>query len=246
MMFGSFSFGFDRLVAQVARCCNSTNLVYHRSLAMGEEGRGMSSANDCISVDHHDWHSTGYVGEWIARDFTRDEERRRRLREMLAAAPFAAQAEIAVIDVGGGYGVVTEEVLRAFPRAIVTLQDYSQPMLDQARQRLAAHGGQVKYALGDLRDPKWTDTVGGRFDLAVSAIAIHNLHDLGQIAACYRAIAGLLKPDGVFLDYDLFGLIGGVDAQLQTIRNAGFGAVHCLWQEGRLAILRAGQPRVAV
>jgi len=203
----------------------------------------MSSTGSGISVDHHDWHSRGYVDEWIARDASRDEERRVRLRQMLASAPYPGDAEIAVLDVGGGYGVVTEEVLRAFPRAVVTLQDYSQPMLDQARQRLAAHGEQVKYAVGDLRDPQWTDGVGGPFDLAVSAIAIHNLRDLGQIAASYRAVAGVLKPKGVFLDYDLFGLIGGIDAQMQTIREAGFAAVDCLWQEGRLAIIRARDPR---
>jgi SAM-dependent methyltransferase len=205
----------------------------------------MPSPQAGISVDHHDWHSQSYVDEWIARDFTRDEERRLRLRWMLAGAAFAANAEIRVLDVGGGYGVVTEEVLRAFPRSIVTLQDYSQPMLDQARRRLAAHGARVHYAVGDLRDPAWTDGLDGPFDLAVSAIAIHNLRDLGQIAACYRAIAGVLKPDGVFLDYDLFDLIGGIEAQTQTIREAGFAAVERLWQEGRLAIIRAREPRSA-
>jgi len=51
-----------------------------------------------------------------------------------------------------------------------------------------------------------------------------------------------LKPAGVFLDYDLFGLIGGIDAQMRTIREAGFAAVDCLWQEGRLAIIRAREP----
>jgi ubiquinone/menaquinone biosynthesis C-methylase UbiE len=192
-----------------------------------------------MRVDHHDWHSPGYVAQWIARDVTRDEERRQRLREMLRAAPYAADADITVLDVGGGYGVVSEEVLRHFSRSVVTLQDYSQPMLDQARERLSGFPGRVKYALGDLRDPAWTAAVGGPFDLAVSAIAIHNLRDRGDIAACYRAIAGVTKPGGMFLDYDLFGLIGGVEAQTETIRTAGFAAVDCLWQEGRLAVLAA-------
>jgi 2-polyprenyl-3-methyl-5-hydroxy-6-metoxy-1,4-benzoquinol methylase len=203
----------------------------------------MSSVHDGIPIDHHDWHSQGYVEEWIARDLTRDDERRRRLQQMLAVAAYPAEVEIAVLDVGGGYGVVTEEVLRAFPRSHVTLQDYSQPMLDQARLRLAAYAGQMSYAVGDLRDPAWARQVGGPFDLVVSAIAIHNLRDLGQIAACYRAIAGLLKPDGLFLDYDLFDLIGGIDPQLRMIRDAGFAAADCVWREGRVAIVAARQPQ---
>jgi SAM-dependent methyltransferase len=197
------------------------------------------SGADPVRVDQHDWHSASYVDDWIARDVTRDEERRLRLRQMLAASPAAPDAEIAVLDVGGGYGVVTEEAVRAFPRATVTLQDYSQPMLERARERLADYRERVKYVLGDLRDPGWTRAVGGPFDLAVSAIAIHNLRDLGEIAAAYHAIAGVLKPGGAFLDYDLFGLLGGVEAQMQTMREAGFAAVNCLWQQERLAILRA-------
>jgi hypothetical protein len=77
----------------------------------------MSAATQSFSVMHHDWHSTSYLEEWIARDLQRDEERRARLRRMLAAATVSADAAISVLDVGGGYGVVTEEVLRAFPRA---------------------------------------------------------------------------------------------------------------------------------
>ena len=205
----------------------------------------MSSAHRGIPVDHHDWHSAGYVEQWIARDLTRDEERRQRLRLMLTAAPFAAEAAIAVLDVGGGYGVVTEEVLQAFPRAHVTLQDYSQPMLDQARQRLAAYAPRMSYAQGDLRDPAWVRGVGGPFDLTVSAIAIHNLRNRAQIAACYRGIASVLKPDGLFLDYDLFDLIGGIEAQLATIRDAGFAAAECLWQEGRVATVCARRSQIA-
>ena len=148
----------------------------------------MGAATQSFSVMHHDWHSQSYVEEWIERDRQRDEERRARLRNMFAVAPFAPDAAISVLDVGGGYGVVTEEVLRAFPQARVTLQDYSQPMLDEAQQRLSPFAAQVGYVWCDLRDPSWTEHIGGPFDLAASAIAIHNLGELAAMAGCYRRI----------------------------------------------------------
>ncbi|HEV8679730.1 MAG TPA: methyltransferase domain-containing protein, partial [Stellaceae bacterium] len=164
----------------------------------------MATADDKFSGVEHDWHSDAYVAWWIDRDTGKDATRRARLRNMLARAPFAPDAAIAVLDVGGGYGVLTEEVLRAFPQARVTLQDYSQPMLDAARRRLAAAASAVTCVQSDLRDPAWVDRAGGPFDLAVSSIAIHNLRDLGKIASCYGGIARLLKPGARFLDYDIF------------------------------------------
>jgi ubiquinone/menaquinone biosynthesis C-methylase UbiE len=202
----------------------------------------MSAGAHSFSVMHHDWHSPSYVEEWIARDLQRDEERRARLRRMLAAATFSADAAISVLDVGGGYGVVTEEVLRAFPRALVTLHDYSQPMLDEARQRLAEYQEQVGYIRCDLRDPEWTDRVGGPFDLAVSAIAVHNLGEVRAMAECYRGIARVLKPGALFLDYDLFERFGGIALHTGLLEEAGFARVDLIWQQSPVAILAAHRP----
>ena len=95
-----------------------------------------ATETDFYGVEH-DWHSESYVDWWIARDEGRDAERRERLRYMLSHAGLARDVPAAVLDIGGGYGVVSEEVLSAFPRARVTLQDYSEPMLDEARRRLS-------------------------------------------------------------------------------------------------------------
>ena len=91
----------------------------------------------------------------------------------------------------------------------------------------------------DLTDPAWPDAVGGPFDLAVSAIALHNLRDLPAIFACYRAIHDLLRPAGCFLDYDLF--FAGIDGHIAELRAAGFASVDCPWQEPPRAILVAAR-----
>jgi SAM-dependent methyltransferase len=185
----------------------------------------------------HDWHSTNYVAEWIARDAARDPERRPLLRQMLSFAPFPRDAELEVLDVGAGYGAVSEEVLHAFPAARVTLQDYSEPMLDRARQRLAGRSDQLHHVLCDLVDPSWPKQVGGPFDLAVSAIALHNLRDPEKIFSCYRAIHDLLAPEGCFLNCDRF--VEGVEPHLAALREAGFGRVQCPWRESPHAIVAA-------
>ena len=62
-----------------------------------------------------------FATDRIARDVHRDGERRPMLQQMLKRAPLQTDNDIRVLDVGAGYGVVTEEVLRRFPLARVTL-----------------------------------------------------------------------------------------------------------------------------
>lgn len=199
----------------------------------------MSSTPDRFPQAGHDWHSPEYVEEWISRDEQRQDERQALLKQMLSLAPFPANEEVDVLDVGGGYGVVTREVLRSFPQARVALQDYSEEMLARARRRLSGYGSNIRFLQCDLRQPSWKDCVGGPFDLVVSAIALHNLRDIEMISHCYRAIHGLLKPGGNFLNCDHFHRVGGVEAHLKALEEAGFERVELVCQVPRTAIIRA-------
>jgi len=207
-----------------------------------DHGHGHSHDHD---HDHghshapHDWHSQTYVDQWIKRDESRDDVRRPRIRQMIAMAKLPREAAIEVLDIGAGYGFVTEEVLHAYPNARVTLQDYSELMLARARENLAKSLGQLSFVLADLSDPAWSERVGGPFDLIVSAIAIHNLRGLDKIAACYRGIAQLLKPGALFLDYDLFPIAGGIETHIGMMQEAGMSRVSRTWDDGHAAILVA-------
>jgi ubiquinone/menaquinone biosynthesis C-methylase UbiE len=189
--------------------------------------------------EKHGWHAKDYVAHWDARDAARASERRPILDRMLAAAPFDRNAAIAVLDIGGGAGVVSAAVVQAFPRAQITVHDFSAPMLERARAHFAERAALMRYVLCDLRDPAWDQKVAGPFDMAVSGIAIHNLHDMGAISACYRAVRRLLRAGGCFLDYDHFDRAGGLAAHRAALQSAGFSGVETVWHEMPTAILKA-------
>ena len=188
---------------------------------------------------HHDWQSDAYVREWIDGDVTKDGTRRPLIQRMLELAPFDTGDPINVLDVGGGYGIVSGEVLARFPNANVTLQDYSQPMLGQARERLAAFGERVRFEQRDFTVDGWTGGLGGPFDLAVSGIAIHNLGPDGPIAGVYQAVCEALKPGGAFLNLDYPQYAGGLDTHLGWLRDAGFERAEQAWEESSQSALAA-------
>jgi SAM-dependent methyltransferase len=208
-----------------------------------DHDHGHHSHDNHYDHDHHhhdhDWHSDHYVSHWVEHDAGRIAERRPFLDALIAAVPFARDASIDVLDVGGGSGVVTEAVLDAFPAARLTLQDFSGHMLARAKDRFSMHDRAIRYVQCDLSETGWPQAVGGPFDLAVSGIAIHNLKDLAAIAACYEAVHGLLKPGGCFLDYDHFDRFGGVPLHQHAMKVAGFASVEAVYHRHPTAVLKA-------
>ena len=151
----------------------------------------------------HDWQSREYVDYWIGRDVARDDERREHLLRMAALLPYEPDAEIRVLDVGAGYGAVSQAVLETFPNAHVVLHDSSIPMLEHARQRLERYEGRTSLLMADLEDPAWTQALGEPVDGVVSAIAIHNLREPELIARVYADICAAVNPGGAFLNWEL-------------------------------------------
>ncbi len=98
-----------------------------------------------------------------------------------------------VLDLGAGPGLLSAEVIAAFPDVSVDLLDASEPMLAEARQRLGAAVGAVHVA----------DMAGalpaGPYDAVVSALAIHHLEHADQRALMSR-VHDVLRPGGVFVN----------------------------------------------
>jgi ubiquinone/menaquinone biosynthesis C-methylase UbiE len=82
-----------------------------------------------------------------------DAQHRPLLRQAVGLLPFAPDASVRVLDLGGGYGEFSTQVLDLFSQARVCLADYSVPMIERAQQRLAPFGDRMAYRVCDLRDP---------------------------------------------------------------------------------------------
>jgi tRNA (cmo5U34)-methyltransferase len=110
-----------------------------------------------------------------------------------------------ILDLGAGNGIATVEVAKRQPVERATLTEFSEPMLDMARERFAAEPPSftVDYVVGDFRETDWHGAVdaNGPYDLVVSRFAIHHIPDEMK-KALYGSILGWLRPGGMFVNIE--------------------------------------------
>lgn len=107
------------------------------------------------------------------------------------------------LDIGCGGGALTLAMLERYPKAQATLVDYSEPMLAEARERLAPYGDQCAIRTADLATPDWLRDVATRapFDAVVSGFAIHHLADARK-RELYAEVFALLRPGAFFINIE--------------------------------------------
>jgi len=139
------------------------------------------------------------------------------LGDVRGAIPFAAEQLEAMVryvdavglpvrnalDLGAGDGVVAVALLARYPDARLTLLDFSEPMLAEARHRFAGRRPETRFVVADFADPVWVSAVADAapFDAVVSGFAIHHQPDERK-RSLYRELFGLLRPGGVFVNVE--------------------------------------------
>jgi tRNA (cmo5U34)-methyltransferase len=99
-----------------------------------------------------------------------------------------------ILDLGAGSGLLTELVRRRFPQAQIHLIDFSGPMLDLARARLA-DDPHITYQQADYV----TDSLPQNLCAVVSSLSIHHLEDADK-RKVFTRIYEALAPGGVFIN----------------------------------------------
>lgn len=117
-------------------------------------------------------------------------------KTIIKIIPFASSTPLSVADLGAGTGLLSKQIIEAFPQCRMTLVDVSEEMLNVARCRLSEYVN-VEYQLTDYSK----GFPAGNFDLIVSSLSIHHLSDQSK-AALFHVVKKSLNPNGIFINAD--------------------------------------------
>lgn len=107
------------------------------------------------------------------------------------------------LDLGCGDGILGAAILGAYPASRGVLADFSETMLEQAREQLKDYAGQLVFESLDYGDPGWVQRLQAYapFDAIVSGYSIHHQPD-GRKREIYEEIFSLLSAGGWFINIE--------------------------------------------
>ena len=77
-------------------------------------------------------------------------------RVLAQTIPYDKNLPIRILDVGAGYGALTQFLLSQFPNANAVCQDGSEEMAKLGKERMADFKGRFDYVFCDFCKPGWT------------------------------------------------------------------------------------------
>jgi tRNA (cmo5U34)-methyltransferase len=178
--------------------------------------------------DHHDWHSTKYVSDWAKGQDQKEKNRQEPFRVLAETIPYDKKLPIRILDVGAGYGALTQFLLGYFSNATAICQDGSAEMAKLGQERMKDLKGRFEYAVRDFSQPDWSQKLTGPFEAVVSSIAIHNVRSTKTMERIYSDIFPLVKSGGCFINFDRER--PPLEDQMKWLREAGFQDVQRFWK----------------
>ena len=187
-----------------------------------------NESNSPRQRDHHDWESSDYVSHWASGQDPKEKDRQEPFNVLADTIPFDKRQAIRILDLGAGYGALTQFLLGRFPNATAVCQDGSQEMAKLGAKRMKNLSGRFEYVICDFSKEGWSKKIKGPFEAVVSSIAIHNVREPKIVKRIYEESFPLVKAGGCFLNFDRPR--PPWEDQLPWLSGAGFAGVKIFWQ----------------
>ena len=122
---------------------------------------------------------------------------------MVSILKSRAQSIETFLDLGCGDGILGAAILGEYPSSRGVLADFSESMLEQAREQLKEYAGQLVFESLDYGDRTWVSKMQAYapFDAVVSGYSIHHQPDERK-HEIYAEIFSLLEPGGWFINIE--------------------------------------------
>jgi len=117
---------------------------------------------------------------------------------ILQLIPFETNANIKVLDLGAGTGILSALILEAFPQAKVLAFDMAENMLKICQTNLSAFQERLTLQQGNFSE----DDFGNGYDLVVSSLAIHHL-DGARKKTLFKKLFQSMNSGGILLIRDI-------------------------------------------
>lgn len=131
----------------------------------------------------------------------------------LRLLPTDLDQPLRILDIGAGTGLFSALIAARYPHAELTLVDLAADMLAKAAERLQPYAERIAIQQLDMIEVRRL----GRFDLIVSALAIHHLPDADK-QRLFGDIAAMLPAGGRFVHVEqILGPTPAIEQQYQEI-----------------------------
>ena len=117
---------------------------------------------------------------------------------ILQLIPFETNANIKILDLGAGTGILSALILQTFPQANLAAFDMAENMLKICKTNLSAFGKRLTLQQGNFAE----DDFGIGYDLVVSGLAIHHLDSEGKQQLFHKLFRSM-NAGGILLIRDI-------------------------------------------